>query len=214
VTDVKFCGLTRRDDAQYAVDLGARYCGVILVSGPRRVTPGHGAEILPLGVTRVGVFGAEPPEDIARVAAALTLDIVQLHADPTVDDIDRLRPHFGGAIWAAVRARGQDLPPETASLFAAADAVLLDARVPGALGGTGTALPWPALATAVDRARGATGRLVLAGGLTADNVAEAIGILSPDVVDVSSGVETSPGIKDHTRMRAFAAAAHSRIRTP
>jgi phosphoribosylanthranilate isomerase len=214
VTEVKFCGLTRREDAEYAVHLGAHYCGVILANGPRRVTPEQAAEILPIGVARVGVFGAVPSEDIARIAATLALDVIQLHADPTVDDVERLRPTFGGAIWAALRVTGPSLPDRAASLFAVADAVLLDARVEGALGGTGTTLPWTALAAAVDRARGATGRLVLAGGLTAHNVAGAIGILSPDVVDVSSGVETSPGIKDHARMRAFAAAAHSRIETP
>jgi phosphoribosylanthranilate isomerase len=214
VTEVKFCGLTRRHDADYAARLGARYCGVIFAGGPRHISLEHAAEILPPLVTRVGVFGTRPTEEIAEMASALGLDVIQLHADPTVDDVERLRPHFGGAIWAAVRATGEKLPPTAAALFAAADAVLLEARVPGALGGTGTTLPWAAVATAVERARGATGRLVLAGGLTPDNVAHAIGILSPDVVDVSTGVERSPGIKDHARMEAFAAAAHSGLRTP
>jgi phosphoribosylanthranilate isomerase len=215
VTAVKFCGLTRRHDADYAARLGADYCGVIfVVGGPRRVTVSHAAEILPPGVTRVGVFGIRPREEIASIAASLALDVVQLHADPTVADVERVRAYFGGAVWAAIRAAGADLPPRAADLFAAADAVLLEAHVRGALGGTGTALPWAAIAPAVERARGATGRLVLAGGLNPDNVAGAIGILSPDVVDVSSGVERSPGVKDHARMQAFAAAAHLGLRTP
>jgi phosphoribosylanthranilate isomerase len=208
VTDIKFCGLTRRHDADYAAALGARYCGVIFAGGPRLVTPEHAAEILPFTVARVGVFGGLVVDDMAGIATALGLDVIQLHDDPTVDDVERLRLLFSGAIWAAVRTRGAELPAHAASLFAAADAVILDARVRGALGGTGTTLPWAALAPAVDQARGATGRLVLAGGLTANNVAGAIGILSPDVVDVSSGVERSPGVKDHARMEAFAAAAH------
>jgi phosphoribosylanthranilate isomerase len=211
VTDIKFCGLTRRHDADYAASLGARFCGVIFAGGPRVVTPEHAVEILPSGIARVGVFGAQPTEEIAAMAAAVGLDVVQLHNDPTVEDVERLRPLFGGAIWAAVRPATDDLPLSVDGLFAAADAVLLDARVPGVLGGTGKTLHWVALARTVDRARGATGRLVLAGGLTAQNVAAAIGALSPDVVDVSSGVERAPGVKDHARMEAFAAAALSRI---
>jgi len=94
-------------------------------------------------------------------------------------------------------------------VFRAADAVVLDARVPGRLGGTGVALEWARLRDAVDRLR--EGRvLVLAGGLTPDNVAAAADVLAPDVVDVSSGVERAPGIKDHARMCAFAAAARPR----
>jgi phosphoribosylanthranilate isomerase len=210
VTDVKFCGLTRRHDADFAARVGARYCGVIFVrGGPRLVSVSQAAEILPPRVTRVGVFGALGPEEIASIAASLALDVVQLHADPTVADVEGLRPHFGGAIWAAVRATGEELPVSAAALFAAADAVLLEARARGALGGTGTRLPWAAIAPAVARARGASGRLVLAGGLTPDTVAGAIRMLSPDVVDVSSGVERSPGVKDHARMEAFAVAAHS-----
>jgi phosphoribosylanthranilate isomerase len=211
VTEIKFCGLTRRQDADYAAALGARYCGVIFASGPRLVSPEHAVEILPLTVARVGVFGAQPVEEIAGVAAAVALDVIQLHDDPTVDTVEALRPHFGGAIWAAIRTANHMLPENAAALFAAADAVLLDARVAGALGGTGTALPWDDLAAAIDRVRGATGRLVLAGGLTAANVGHAVGALSPDVVDVSSGVERAPGIKDHARMATFAAAAQSRI---
>jgi phosphoribosylanthranilate isomerase len=211
VTEIKFCGLTRRQDADYAAALGARYCGVIFASGPRLVSPEHAVEILPLTVARVGVFGAQPVEEIAGLAAAVALDVIQLHEDPTVDTVEALRPLFGGAIWAAVRTANHALPESAAALFAAADAVLLDAWVAGALGGTGTTLPWDNLAAAIEQARGATGRLVLAGGLTADNVARAVSALSPDVVDVSSGVERAPGIKDHARMAAFAAAAQSRI---
>ena len=84
--------------------------------------------------------------------------------------------------------------------------MLLDAKVPGRLGGAGVPLPWGSIARAIERIRG-SGRLVLAGGLLAENVAEAVAALAPDIVDVSSGVESAPGIKDHTRMRDFQRAA-------
>lgn len=209
MTDIKFCGLTRRVDADYAATLGARYCGVVFASGPRMVSPEHAAEILPTNVARVGVFGFGPPAEIAGVAAAVGLNVVQLHEDPTPAYIERLRGHFNGEIWATVRTATDELPggvEGVAALFAAADAVLLDARVAGVLGGTGKTLPWEALARAVEQARGATGRLVLAGGLTPENVARAAAALSPDIVDVSSGIERSPGVKDHARMEALVAA--------
>jgi phosphoribosylanthranilate isomerase len=102
------------------------------------------------------------------------------------------------------------LPPEADSLFGAADAVLLDARVDGSLGGSGIAVSWAAIALQVDAVRRGR-RLVLAGGLRPENVAAAVETLAPDVLDVSSGVESAPGIKDHARMRAFAAAASGRV---
>lgn len=94
------------------------------------------------------------------------------------------------------------LPSTFSEFIDAADGVLLDAFSPLALGGTGVSLPWRALSDEVHRRRGGK-PIILAGGLTADNVAQAIGDLGPDVVDVSSGVESTPGIKDHDRMRAF-----------
>jgi phosphoribosylanthranilate isomerase len=98
---------------------------------------------------------------------------------------------------------------EPAALRGAADgvdAVLVDALVPGTLGGAGLAVDWERLAVALDRA-GRPRRLVLAGGLRPENVERAIGLVGPDVVDVSSGVESTPGIKDHAKMRAFAESA-------
>jgi len=210
--EVKFCGLTRAEDARLAAELGARYVGVIFAGGPRLVTPAGAAALLPpaaVGLRRVGVFGAQGAAEIAATAEAVPLDVVQLHADPTPVDIDAVRNVWPGPVWAAVRVGGAELPRGARDVFRAADAVVLDARVPGRLGGTGVALEWARLRDAVDRLR--EGRvLVLAGGLTPDNVAAAAGVLAPDVVDVSSGVERAPGIKDHARMCAFAAAARPR----
>ena len=97
---------------------------------------------------------------------------------------------------------GDELPVNAIDIAAAADAIVLDAQVPGGLGGTGVTLPWTQLARSLTAIRG-TCRIVLAGGLTPENVATAITAIEPDIVDVSSGVESAPGIKDHSRMRAF-----------
>jgi phosphoribosylanthranilate isomerase len=208
VTRVKYCGLTRAADAAVAGEIGASYVGAIFAGGPRAVQPAAARDVLAAagaGVRRVGVFADQPPEVVAAVAREAQLDVVQLHADPTADTVDAVRRRYGGLVWAVLRPTGDDLPDRAPALFAVADAVLLDAQVPGALGGTGQTLPWAALRDAVDRARGA-GTLVLAGGLTPTNVGAAIAALAPDVVDVSSGVEHEPGVKDHSRMRAFAEA--------
>lgn len=206
---VKFCGLTRPEDATAAVAAGAGFVGVIFAGGPRLLTPQRAVEVLapvPAAVHTVGVFGAQSTREIAQVVERVGLDVVQLHADPTVEDVRTVRRESGRPVWAAVRVRGDVLPPAVAVLLREADAVVLDARVDGQLGGTGARLPWRALAGQLAAARAGGGRLVLAGGLTPETVAEAIRYLRPDVVDVSSGVERAPGIKDAARMHAFAAA--------
>ena len=208
MTAIKFCGLTRSQDAALAGQLGAGYVGAIFAGGPRAIAPASARDVLAAAgrtVRRVGVFGDDPPDAIAAAAALAGLDVVQLHADPTAEVVDAVRRRYDGVVWAVLRTSGSLAVPRATALFAAADAVLLDAQVPGALGGTGHALDWPRLRAPVDAARGA-GTLVLAGGLTPGNVATAIAALAPDVVDVSSGVEQSPGVKDHSRMRAFAEA--------
>ena len=207
MAEIKFCGLTRPEDAAFAGELGAAYLGVIFAGGPRLVSAERGAAVLDgcaSGAQRVGVFGRAVPDEIGRVASVARLDIVQLHGDPDASDVAAVRGATGARIWAVVRVT-DSLPSNIDALFDGADAVLIDARVAGSLGGNGVPVEWDALrqglATRRDR-----GRLVLAGGLVPENVARAVETLRPDVVDVSSGVESAPGIKDHARMRAFAAA--------
>jgi phosphoribosylanthranilate isomerase len=113
-------------------------------------------------------------------------------------------------VWAALRVNGGGVPTNAAELFDTADAIVLDARVDGKLGGTGVALAWDALAPTLAPMRGRRARLVLAGGLSPGNVATAIAAVRPDVVDVSSGVESAVGEKDHGRMRAFRDAVQGR----
>jgi phosphoribosylanthranilate isomerase len=203
--EIKFCGLTRPEDAAAAAALGASYAGAIFAGGPRHVSPEQAATIfadLPPRVRRVGVFAEQDAAEIAAAAATASLDVVQLHGNWSDARIAELRLVFRGAIWPVVRVSA---PVETAQLAAAAsagDAVLVDAFVPGRLGGTGQPLPWDALAQAL-RAIGSGRPLILAGGLRPENVAGAIKILSPHVVDVSSGVESAPGIKDREKMKAF-----------
>ena len=197
--------MTRREDALQAANLGASYVGVIFAGGPRQLTAERAAEVLrdvPPGVRRVGVFADQDAATIARSALSVGLDIVQLHGGADVERVRAVRQAFAGDVWAVSRIQGSTIPPNASRLLIEADALLVDAGVPGALGGTGTTLPWTELADALRSLRHA-GRLVLAGGLRPDNVAEAIAVLAPDVVDVSSGVESAPGIKDHDCMRAF-----------
>jgi phosphoribosylanthranilate isomerase len=207
---VKFCGLTRPEDARAAATLGASHVGVIFAGGPRHLSVARAVEVLaglPTGVRRVGVFGAQSPAEVVDVATAAELDVVQLHGTSDAGQLEAVRRALRATIevWAVARVAGGELPAALPALWCAADALVVDALVPGRLGGTGVVADWPALAHAFARA-GRPGRLVLAGGLRPENVERAVRLLGPDVVDVSSGVEAGPGIKDHARMAAFAAA--------
>ena len=210
--EIKFCGMTRDIDAAFATSLGAEHVGVIFAESPRKVGPSQAAGVLARvrgKAKTVGVFGAASIETVAALANDLALDAVQLHGDPSPGFVERLRPFFGGEVWAVIRIAGATLPENATALLTIADAVVLDAKVAGRLGGTGTSFDWDSIAKALDRQR-VRARVVLAGGLNPDNVARAVGIVAPDIVDVSSGVESAPGIKDHTRMRAFSDAVRRR----
>lgn len=201
--EIKFCGLTRPADATFAASLGASYVGAIFAGGPRNITPERAADIFEAvgnAARHVGVFGAQSPSEVARTARIAALDVLQLHGDPTADYVARLRDECELAIWAVVRVSSDSVEARIAALDRLVDAIVLDAFAPGRLGGTGTTFDWR---RAAGWARPERARLVVAGGLTADNVGEAIHWLAPAIVDVSSGVESAPGIKDHERMRAF-----------
>jgi phosphoribosylanthranilate isomerase len=208
MVEIKFCGMMRPEDARQAVALGARYVGVILADGPRVLTDDAALAVLApvdpaCGVGRVGVFGALSAEQVAVRADRLDLDVAQLHGDPDARAIAELRRLWSGHVWAVQRIKGSTIPATLSELFDVADAVVLDARVPGKLGGTGVSLPWDDLRESMEPFRTRRARLVVAGGLRPSNVASAVDALHPDVVDVSSGVEARVGVKDHTHMRAF-----------
>jgi phosphoribosylanthranilate isomerase len=205
-SDIKFCGLTREEDAEYAADLGATYLGVIFAGGPRMLTVKRAMEVFaPVGMRRlrVGVFGDQSADEIARAADWLQLSVVQLHGDTTPERIAAIRRDYDGLIWTVCRVAGAGLPSHVESLIDAGDGILVDAFSPGQLGGTGITLPWGEMKSDFASLRARHKTVILAGGLRPENVAQAMAALSPNVVDVSSGVESAPGIKDHDRMRAF-----------
>jgi phosphoribosylanthranilate isomerase len=201
--EVKVCGLTRPADARAAADLGARYIGVLFAKGPRTIDAKRAREVLDGGggdVDRVGVFGETDTATMVAAVREAKLDIVQLHADPRSDTVRAVRDATGARVWAVLRVDGTLTTAALQELWATADALVLDSKVRGVLGGSGVSFDW---AAAGEATRARMGRLVVAGGLTAANVGEAIEVLSPEVVDVSSGVESSPGMKDHARIADF-----------
>ena len=208
-TDVKICGLTRAIDAEFADAAGAAYLGVIFAGGPRQRLPAEArATLAGRRARKVGVFATQSPAEIADIASTVGLDVVQLHAEGDVARVDAVRAATGREVWAVVRTADGVLPDGVDELADAADALLVDTLVKGALGGSGTVMPWGILGESLD-AMESGHRIVLAGGLTPDNVAEAISYVSPMIVDVSSGVESAPGVKDHARIRAFVAAVRA-----
>lgn len=215
---VKICGLTRPEDTAVAVASGTDYVGVVFAGGPREIAPEDARAVLgPASgrALRVGVFPAADADRISDYARVAGLDVAQVHGGEAVsaDEIRAVRTQSGLAVWAVVRVPGAVLPPaqRLRELFEAADAVLLEAYVPGVLGGSGRQLPWSELAATLTPLRVPGSTLVLAGGLKPTNVAHAIEALSPDVVDVSSGIEVEPGVKDHALIRTFIAAARGGI---
>lgn len=211
MTEIKFCGLTRRADVEVAIELGAAYVGAVFADSPRQVTA-NGARVLFEGVSgarRVGVFGDQSVAAIARTAERGSLEVVQLHGDPTPEKASAVKAATGLETWAAMRVGNELLEADFYGMISSADAILFDTRVDGALGGTGRAFDWGLVTNLLRRHRPERARIVLAGGLTPELVPRAIATVQPDVVDVSSGVETRPGVKDHRLMRAFATAVRS-----
>ena len=207
--DVKICGLTRAVDAEFADAAGAQYLGVVFAGGPRERTPMQARETLAgRRARKVGVFAKQPESAIATLVDMVGLQVVQLHADADAERVQRVRAATGAEVWAVVRTADGVLPEGIEALCDAADALLIDALAAGYLGGSGQTVPWDRLGESLDELDYHP-RIVLAGGLTAENVAEAIDLVAPSVVDVSSGVESSPGVKDHARIRAFVAAVRS-----
>jgi phosphoribosylanthranilate isomerase len=211
---VKICGLTLPDDAAHAAIHGARYAGVIMAGGPRHLSISDAEHVLQAatGARRVVVFGDQTHDEVVRTADRLSLDAVQLHGGASPESLEWLRARTPAARWAVVRVDGSRWPiDEIDALSPFADALVLDAKVDGQLGGTGITLPWAELAPSLTawRDRYPSVSLVLAGGLRAERVSAARRWLSPDVLDVSSGVERAPGIKEPALVRAFLEAAES-----
>lgn len=191
---IKVCGLTRIDDARLAGSLDVDAVGVVLWAGsPRAVGLAEAAALcqaLPAWTARVGVFVTPSVDEVRTAIATIGLGVIQLHG---VDDPAPFRALQVPVLWAASLREGGADP-----VGPAGTTLLLDAHDPVRHGGTGRTIDWSRA-----RAIAARERLVLAGGLTAENVARAITEVRPYGVDVSSGVETTPGIKSAVRMKAF-----------
>ncbi|HEX2166317.1 MAG TPA: phosphoribosylanthranilate isomerase [Longimicrobiales bacterium] len=204
---VKVCGLCRREDARVASEAGAAWIGVILAPGRSRSQTVAQAGVILEGAAarRVGVFVDAPAAAVAEAARDLSLDAVQLHGDESAADVRTIRSLVTCEVWKALRVRDADAFTGGARTYAEdVDALLLDGWSPTAHGGTGTRFDWAAVAAA-GVPPGV--RLIVAGGLAADNVAEAIALLRPSIVDVSSGVESATGVKSPEKIHAFVAAA-------
>jgi phosphoribosylanthranilate isomerase len=198
---VKVCGMTRLTDALHAAEQGATALGFIFwPRSPRAVSAERAAEIiaeLPSGITTVGVFVNEPIDGIRAIVAKTGITTVQLHGDEP--------PAYADALsWPLIRAVEADDVEDACGAWGEETVLLLDSIDPVRRGGTGVPVDWT-LAANVARRR----RLVLAGGLTPDNVAAAIQAVRPYGIDVSSGVEASPGVKDFNKVARFIANARS-----
>lgn len=209
---VKICGLTRPEDADVAAAGGASFLGVVLAGGPRRVTSARASDIVSAsrGLPVLGVFGAQSVEEIVDLAAAVGLAGAQLHGSYTANDAARLQA-AGLIVWRVVRIASPGDLEELAGASRHAGAVLVEPRVPHAEGGTGVALDL-GLAMAARRRLGGV-CMALAGGLTPETVARAAALVHPEIVDVSSGVELLPGIKDHDKIARFLEAVFGRSPT-
>ncbi len=225
---VKICGVTTAADAEMVAAAGADAIGLNFVAGsPRQLDLSHAREVaaaIPAGVLRVGVFAGSRAADMLQIASDLSLDAIQLHghldgAQAPTDPPERCGELAGIPVIRAVRL--ETSRPDTDALAAARQwitaataaggqpaMVIVDAAVsrgtaPGQLGGTGELVDWAALA----RAGSLPVPMAVAGGLTPDNVAEAIRFTGLSAVDTASGVEAAPGRKDPEKVRAFVAAA-------
>jgi len=194
---VKICGITSLEDALTAIDAGADALGFVFYSrSPRHVTPEQAAEIigrLPPFVQTVGLFVNEEPAVVNTTADQCGLDLIQLHGEETPGYCDSIRRRIIKAFRVKDNSTLDLLAQYTVSGY------LLDAWSPVAHGGTGQTFNWEIAAEASKRGH----RIVLAGGLTPDNVAESIRQTCPYGVDVSSGVEAGPGRKDAGKVRLF-----------
>jgi phosphoribosylanthranilate isomerase len=194
-TWIKICGITRLPDALTAADMGVDALGFVFTPSPRRLDPEAARRIgrkLPPGILRIGVFVDETAAEITRAVAASEVDRVQVHAPPDPLLADQLGPK----VLHSFRARDEGILESIRD--GGEGTFLLDTYSPHAPGGTGVPFDWGLAAGAAK-----LGRLILAGGLTPENVARAIRDVGPWGVDVSSGVEESPGSKDPDRIRAF-----------
>ena len=196
-TRVKICGITRPEDALEAILHGADAIGLVFYpQSPRYVTPLQAAEIvkkIPAFITVVGLFVNAEASEISDILSAVHLDLLQFHGDETPMQCRQ----FSRPYMKAIRVKSDTNLVQYAADYADAKALLLDAFAEGVPGGTGQVFDWKLIPQNLELP------VVLAGGLNAENVAQAISVVQPYAVDVSGGVEASKGIKDAAKIAAF-----------
>ena len=199
---VKICGITRLDDARAAVDAGARALGFVFWPGsPRFIDPYRARAIvtaLPPFVTTVGVFADQELEYVSGVASLARLGAVQLHGRETPEYAAAIGRPVLKAIPIGDGADVHENRPVDEAAWSPSTTLLLDVHDPVRYGGTGRTIDWTVAARIAARRP-----VLLAGGLTPDNVADAVARVRPFGIDVSSGVERAPGVKDHQRIRTL-----------
>jgi phosphoribosylanthranilate isomerase len=208
---IKFCGIARLEDAEHAAELGAWAVGMILWHGSARRCPRAEAEAIGAALHRrtelAGVFVDAHLDEVARAADAFGLTLLQFHGDEGPVYCAEAARRTGAKVIKAARVAGRSDIQDLRAFQT--DFHLLDAHVPGLQGGTGETFAWE-LANEHPRDR----PLILSGGLTAENVADGIAAVQPFAVDVASGIEREPGVKDHAKMTAFAEAVRATAPTP
>jgi phosphoribosylanthranilate isomerase len=196
---VKICGITQVDDARFACDLGADAIGFIFYEkSPRYIAMENAAAIseqLPDHVARVGVFVNTPRDEMVTYLETVGLNVIQFHGNYPISEIEQFE---AGQVIAVVRVGETFRSAELEQFRGRAAAILLDTHKKGRYGGTGAIFDWQA---AIDAK--VYGRIILAGGLNPDNVRQAVEMVSPYAIDVSSGVEAQPGKKDRTKLQQF-----------
>jgi phosphoribosylanthranilate isomerase len=203
IVKVKICGITNWTDARRAIDGGADLLGFNFFAGsPRYIAPAKARQIvqrLPKTISVVGVFVNESEEKMLEIATVVGLTHLQLHGDELPDVVGRLAGSI--RVIKAIRVR-EPFRASQLDRFKRASAILLDSFDKGQFGGTGKSFDWKIARRVKSRAR-----IFLAGGLTPDNISEAIRVAEPYAVDVCSGVESAPGKKDPARMKDLMRAA-------
>jgi phosphoribosylanthranilate isomerase len=209
---IKICGLMRPEDGAAAAAAGASYLGVVFAGGPRTVDSGRAKEVVAaaLGARVIGVFAEQSVEDILQLCDRIGLSGAQLHGSYSAGAARQLRA-AGVEVWRVVRIAVPSDLDLLGDAIPESDVVLVEPRVPQARGGAG--LPLDLAIAREARSRLAGHPMALAGGLTPETVAEALLLVRPEIVDVSSGVEHLPGIKDSRRITQFveAVCAHSSL---